>query len=350
MLKKILKITVLFILSFLVSCQMFAPGTEAVDALDATSLYETSAAQVTVAHLQAETAQAMAASETSAAGTAAYATNPIPTLDRTRPLNATPTKVPACDVAAPGTPFDITIRDDTVLKPGESFTKTWRLRNAGSCTWTRLYALVFFSGNPLDAVQIYYLSGEVPPGSMVDLSVDMVAPMRSGSYQSNWILQNEAGELFGIGPNGDAPFWVRIQVMQLVTDTPKPTLTRTPTPVIYMSALVELVNDDQLDLDTKEVNPGSGLADIVYTHLATNSHILTPNNGAGMKLFGAGLPGFNDCKNALVGSTPISFNTILPDIYICYHTNQGLPGCLHLISYDEATGIVKIEFLTWSLP
>jgi hypothetical protein len=350
MLKKILKVTVLFILSFLVSCQMFAPGTEAVDALDATSLYETSAAQVTVAHLQTETAQAMAASETSAAGTAAYATNPIPTLDRTRPLNATPTKVPACDVAAPGTPFDITIRDDTVLKPGESFTKTWRLRNAGSCTWTRLYALVFFSGNPLDAVQIYYLSGEVPPGSMVDLSVDMVAPMRSGSYQSNWILQNEAGELFGIGPNGDAPFWVRIQVMQLVTDTPKPTLTRTPTPVIYMSALVELVNDDQLDLDTKEVNPGSGLADIVYTHLAANSHILTPNNGAGIMLFGAGLPGFNDCKNALVGSTPVSFNTILPDIYICYHTNQGLPGRLHLISCDEATGIVKIEFLTWSLP
>ncbi|MFH1446628.1 MAG: NBR1-Ig-like domain-containing protein [Chloroflexota bacterium] len=350
MLQKILKITVLLSLSLLVSCQMFAPGAQAVSTLDATSIYATSVARVTAAHLQTEAVQAMAASEISLAGTAAYAVNPIPTLDRTRPLNATPTKVPDCNIAAPGTPFDITIWDDTVLNPGESFTKTWRLLNSGSCTWTRLYALVFFSGNPLDAMQTYYLLGEVPPGSMVDLSVDMVAPMRSGSYQSNWMLQNEAGEFFGIGPNGDAPIWARIQVVQVFTDTPVPTFTQTPTPVIYLSDLVALVNNDQLDLDTNEINPGSGLADIVYTRMGTNSHILTPNNGAGIKLFGAKQPGFSDCKNAVIGSTPISFNSILPDTYVCYHTNQGLPGRLHLISYDEATGIVEIEFLTWSLP
>jgi hypothetical protein len=145
---------------------------------------------------------------------------------------------------AAGIPFDVTIPDDTVMQPGQSFTKTWRLVNNGTCKWTRLYAVVFFSGNPMGAQQTQYLNAEVLPGQSIDVSVEFIAPFESGTYQSNWMLQSQAGELFGLGPNGDAPFWVRIQVVGPETPTQTPTstlsgsetatltLTPTPTPTI----------------------------------------------------------------------------------------------------------------------
>ncbi|HPK27164.1 MAG TPA: NBR1-Ig-like domain-containing protein, partial [Anaerolineaceae bacterium] len=74
------------------------------------------------------------------------------------------------------------------------------------------------------------------PGQSIDVSVEFIAPFESGTYQSNWMLQSQAGELFGLGPNGDAPFWVRIQVVGLETPTQTPTSTlsgsetATPTP------------------------------------------------------------------------------------------------------------------------
>ncbi len=153
---------------------------------------------------------------------------PVATIARTRPSGDTPTPKTPCDMAAAGQPIDVTIPDGTVMVPGESFSKTWRLENVGSCTWTRFYTLVFFSGNSLNAHQTHYLPAEVDPGENIDLTVDMEAPMEEGEYQSNWMLRDADGELFGIGPNGDAPFWARIIVAVPETETPTPTVTPTP--------------------------------------------------------------------------------------------------------------------------
>jgi len=112
------------------------------------------------------------------------------------------------------------------MQPGQSFTKTWRLVNNGTCKWTRLYAVVFFSGNSMSAHQSNYLNAEVLPGQSIDVSVEFIAPSEPGTYQSNWMLQSQNGDLFGLGPNGDAPFWVRIQVVEVAS----PTFTQTPTP------------------------------------------------------------------------------------------------------------------------
>lgn len=103
---------------------------------------------------------------------------------------------------------------------GQQFTKTWRLVNTGSCKWTRLYKLVFFSQNPMGAFQEQFLSGEVLPGQAIDLSVNFFAPTSPGTYQSNWMLQDQDGNLFGIGFNADGPFYVRIQVTNDPTPTP----------------------------------------------------------------------------------------------------------------------------------
>ena len=114
---------------------------------------------------------------------------------------ATPTS--SCDNANFVT--DVTIPDETVLAPDEAFSKTWRIRNAGGCSWTPSYAVVFVSGNDMDGPSVQALSGNVNPGQTVDLSVDLTAPTKEGDYTGNWGLRNAAGVIFG-------HFWVKISV------------------------------------------------------------------------------------------------------------------------------------------
>ncbi len=47
---------------------------------------------------------------------------------------------------------DVTVPDGTVMVPNYSFTKTWRLKNIGTCTWTPSYSVTYVSGDPMSAV------------------------------------------------------------------------------------------------------------------------------------------------------------------------------------------------------
>jgi hypothetical protein len=116
---------------------------------------------------------------------------------------------------------DVTIPDDTYVPAGDTFTKIWRLRNAGTCTWSPEYALVFDSGNIMGGPPSVPLSANVPPGSTVDLEVDLTAPAADGTHKGNWKLRNADGLLFGIGANASKAFWVQIVVGP--TPTPEPT-------------------------------------------------------------------------------------------------------------------------------
>lgn len=49
---------------------------------------------------------------------------------------------------------DVTIADGTRIDAGTNFTKAWRLRNSGSCTWTVDYSLVFISGDMLGGLSV----------------------------------------------------------------------------------------------------------------------------------------------------------------------------------------------------
>lgn len=272
---------------------------------------------------------------------------PIPILDRTRPPIQSPTSEVECNKAAAGSPIDVTIPDGTVRAPGENFTKIWRLKNAGTCTWTRQYALVFFSGSGLGAFQTNYLSQEVKPGEVVDLSIDMVAPQKIGIYQSNWMLSNGEGDLFGIGPHGDAPFWVQIEVMKLVTDTPQPTPTATNTPVVYLIGEADLGNGNQLDLDSGTLNPDDVTkADLFYQYGGTPTHILMTMNGMQWVVVGETEPTFGDCSQAALSGNAISFNEVPDGTYLCYRTSDSLLGRLRI--EDFSAGKLSVSFLTWA--
>ncbi|HEY6074680.1 MAG TPA: NBR1-Ig-like domain-containing protein, partial [Anaerolineales bacterium] len=81
---------------------------------------------------------------------------------------------------------DVTIPDGTTMTPGQTFTKTWRLRNAGTCAWTTSYAIVFSNGNSMNGPTTQALAGAVNPGQTVDISVNLTAPSAVGDYTGNW--------------------------------------------------------------------------------------------------------------------------------------------------------------------
>ena len=133
----------------------------------------------------------------------------VPTLPpaSTRPPAFTATAV--CDQAQ----FvrDVTIPDGSQIPPNSSFTKTWRLKNAGACTWSG-YSLVFESGDLMGATSPQSIPS-VPPGGEVDLSVNFTAPATSGSYRSYWRIRNANGVLIPVlGGTQGKSFFVDIKV------------------------------------------------------------------------------------------------------------------------------------------
>ncbi|MGA1869572.1 MAG: NBR1-Ig-like domain-containing protein [bacterium] len=104
-------------------------------------------------------------------------------------------------------PPDITIPDGTELLPGQSFTKTWRIKNTGTTTWESGYKWVFVSGSKMQGPNSVTVSG-VEPGGTIDVNVDLVAPNAAGIYKGNWRMQNSSGAYFG------DQCWVEISVKQ----------------------------------------------------------------------------------------------------------------------------------------
>jgi hypothetical protein len=106
---------------------------------------------------------------------------------------------------------DVNIPDGTPLNRGEVFTKTWRIQNAGTCTWDARYTLVFFAGDRLDGPDGVTLP-LTPPGADAEVSVPMRASLRAGPFQGYWKLRAPNGQAFGTGPSANVAFWVLVTV------------------------------------------------------------------------------------------------------------------------------------------
>ncbi len=166
-------------------------------------------------------AQTVQAALTSSAPPTATNTVPAPAITTVAPptvapppTRIVPTATSTCDIAY----FvdDVTVPDGTVLTPGQAFTKTWRIKNVGTCSWTPSYAVVFSSGNSMNGPATQALAGNVNPGQTVDISINLTAPSTPGDYTGYWKLRNAAGVLF-------TQFYVQVKVA-----TPTPTFTLPP--------------------------------------------------------------------------------------------------------------------------
>jgi hypothetical protein len=137
---------------------------------------------------------------------------------------------------------DVTVPDNTTMTPGQKFTKTWRVRNSGSCSWQAGFRLNLTGGEVMGGSAVS-LASDVQPGSEVDISVDLTAPTTAGSYRGNWRMADAGGTYFG-----DEVYVLIVVGSSTVTSTPKvsatptlastatatstpaPTSTQTPTP------------------------------------------------------------------------------------------------------------------------
>ncbi len=140
----------------------------------------------------------------------------VPTLVPTP--TSTPTPVPTAAGCTNMAKFisDVTIPDNTIVEPGEAFTKTWRLKNTGTCTWDNGYLVSYISGATMSQQPGYWIiepGQSIAPGQSINISVGMTAPMAEGNYQSFWGLREENGALMPIqgGASGNA-FFVKIRV------------------------------------------------------------------------------------------------------------------------------------------
>ena len=116
---------------------------------------------------------------------------------------------------------DLTVPDNTVFAPGATFTKSWRLRNTGTCPWIEGYSLVFVSGDPLGSPETQPLPKVVAPGQTVDVSVALTAPEEPGEYLGRWQISDANGDLFGVGGFIEETIFTRI-VVAVAGPTPEP--------------------------------------------------------------------------------------------------------------------------------
>jgi len=134
----------------------------------------------------------------------------------TPPTQATPTESACTNLAEFAS--DVTVPDDTEMLPGQEFIKTWRLQNAGTCTWTNQYALVYVSGDQMSGTSPLPLTGSTPPGSTADISVTLKAPGTVDTYRGDWELRSARGVNFSLESNSDQIFYVQIKVVEGVSE------------------------------------------------------------------------------------------------------------------------------------
>jgi hypothetical protein len=91
---------------------------------------------------------------------------------------------------------DVTIPDNTPVTAGQSFTKTWKVRNAGSCAWDAGFKFGFTGGEQMGGTTVT-LPAAVAAGATYDISVPMTAPNKSGTLRGNWRMSTAAGQFFG---------------------------------------------------------------------------------------------------------------------------------------------------------
>jgi arginine/lysine/histidine transporter system substrate-binding protein len=116
-------------------------------------------------------------------------------------------------------------KNPPTLNPGQPFTKGWRIRNTGTCTWKKGYDLAFDYGNVTAAQmggQPIPVTKDVKPNDTYDFQVNLVAPVVPGRYQGYWDMRDPQNIKFG------TTVWVDIVVPSGPTVTPPPTNTPAP--------------------------------------------------------------------------------------------------------------------------
>ncbi len=248
-----------------------------------------------------------------AGGTVATLT-PTPTVTGTPPTaTATKSATPApstCDRAQ----FisDVTVPDGTTFQPGTTFSKTWRLKNVGTCPWTN-YSLIFDSGEKMGGSDAT-IPTTVAPGQTVDITISLTAPATAGTYRGYWKLKNSSGIPFGIGSAGTKSFWVEIKVAGTAVT---PVITVTPgTPVTPATPIAGTVYDFAANVCAATWFSGAGQQPCPGSDGNANGFVLIANPSRMEN-------GTNDTRTGLITFPQNVNNGYIQGIYPAYKVKSG---------------------------
>lgn len=76
-----------------------------------------------------------------------------------------------------------TIPDNSQVPPNGQFMKTWTLQNAGTCTWTPAYELVFIKGEQMGGSSPAPIGQNVPPNGTIQVYLPQTAPSVPGQHE-----------------------------------------------------------------------------------------------------------------------------------------------------------------------
>lgn len=209
---------------------------------------------------------------------------------------------------------DVTVPDDTVMTPGQTFTKTWKIQNTGSCPWTTSYKVSFVSGNAMGGTTTP-LTTTVAAGASGDISVAMTAPASNGDAIGYWILTNDSGQNFG------SSFYVKIKVGTTTSGTATTTRTVTPTGAVgaatatptATSAAPAAVSNVAVNLTSCTVD-GKVSGSLTWTNNASNAK--------GFKII------LNGIEITSVGATVLSYD--FTDI-----ASTSIPPTFGVVAYND---------------
>jgi len=113
---------------------------------------------------------------------------------------------------------DVTIKDGTRMKPGETFTKTWLVQNIGGCAWRPGFTFRHVGGDAMRGATVT-LTEAIPTGAKREISVNLVVPSGiNGVIESAWQMADDNGVFFGD----------TLSVQIVVGDITTPAVTNTP--------------------------------------------------------------------------------------------------------------------------
>lgn len=98
---------------------------------------------------------------------------------------------------------DINVPDGTLVQVGIPFTKTWRLENSGTCTWTTGYRFVMIEGDDMLADAESVAITPTLPGREVNISMVLTVPNGTPlgrTLRARFQLQDALGQRFGTRP------------------------------------------------------------------------------------------------------------------------------------------------------
>ncbi|MBN2502901.1 MAG: hypothetical protein JXB38_19130 [Anaerolineales bacterium] len=235
---------------------------------------------------------------------------------------------------------DVTVPDGSKVAPGETFLKTWRIKNIGTTTWDTSYATVFHSGERMSSSARVALGGPVYPGQVVDVSMYLTAPEKAGEYRGNWILQNTSGYSFGFGSDADVPLYVIVKV-SAKDDYPE---------IASEGEDFELEDGECFDFDrgkaAVDLNDRCDFKLVIEDDYAYGEIKLVPVNAAEIAFEDdfSKAPTLEKCKDS--DAYLDDERVITPENdYLCFNTDPGRYGYIYFYDIDESS--IIFDWVTW---